>query len=61
MTHNNAYLCTSIPLKVKKPIVGNGGVFYLQLGCVSITTAETLIELNSQHFCELEWTDTING
>ena len=59
MTHNNDYLCTSMPWEVEKPIIQNAGAFYLQPRCMSIITVQTPMDLNSQHFYELDTSDDL--
>ena len=59
MTRDNNYICTSILLKVTKPIVQTAEEFYLQPRSVSVITVQAPTELKPQHKYELTTSDTL--
>ena len=60
MTHNNNYLCISLPSTVTKPIVQNSGAVYLQSRSMPIITVQAPMELNPRHSYELSSSDDLS-
>ena len=59
MTYDNNYLCTSIPSKFTKPIIGNSGTFYPQSRSVSVITIQAPTDLNPKHIYKLSTSDNL--